>query len=1220
MYIKGVVIKGFKTYRNETIIENFSPHHNIVIGSNGSGKSNFFAAIRFVLSDDYSNLKREERQGLIHQGAGSVMSASVEIIFHDPDNRVILSSGINPRPNNEVFIRRTVGLKKDDYQINDRNVTKADIVRMLESAGFSMSNPYNIVPQGRIVALTNAKDKERLQLLEDVVGAKSFETKLRASLKKMDETEFKRNQIIKEMSELNGKLKEMEEERKELEKYNNLERDRKVLQFTLFDRELNDLINQIESLDNDYNSTVHSSEQYIQELDKREEMIEQVTKVLQSLENKLKIANVTDLEQARSKQTEVVKKASEIKIKIDELKDTIHTHEEQNKIDNRKMSILNEEIEKRSAKVAKIQPRFNELAKEEAEYKLKLGKLKQRQRDLFLKKGSYARFKSKEERDNWIKNELTEQSMMKSELETSDNALLEEKKKIEEKLSRIDDEIEELRDSAFGPGITGELEDVSRELTELKEKYSTRIDDRKELWRSEQRLQTLCETLENDMKIAERNVGETMNRSLANGIRSIKEISDKLKLSESSVFGTLGELIKVSEKYKTCAEVVGGNSLFHIVVDTEETASLLMQELYNLKGGRVTFIPLNRIYEDPNISFPTNDQSSSFTPLMKKIKYDPKFEKAVKHVFGKTIVVKDLASGLKIAKKHKLNAITLDGDRADSRGVLTGGYNDLHKKTRIDSLKSLRTSRKELEERTAELEVVKTQLQGIDTEVDNINSSIRNTVNRRETILSNKDHFQSKLSNRQNEQEFYSESLKTLALKFEKNVTAKMILDDKIMNLEQDLNKPFQSVLSEDEEFELDEISNSITTLSKRLDITVESIESIQTSLQELELELNGNLLVQRNDLQAKIASHSNEEIRDKKEALDSLKMVYQDIQKEVEEAEANISSIQHSIENLNGEKSNNEKTLEKANSQQRLLLRKIEDYQKDVEKTMVKKTTLVSRRDEVQQKIREIGLLDEDALNNFSDLSSDELLKKLNEVSESISGITNVNKRAFENFKKFNEKQQELSERATELEESKSSIQDLIERLKQQKITAVDTTFKKVSENFISVFESLVPRGTAKLIIHRSDDDDDDDDSTDSNIDLQTTNNDPIYTGVSISVSFNSKKNEQLHVEQLSGGQKTVCAIALILAIQMVDPAPFYLFDEIDAALDKQYRTAVASTLKKLSRNAQFICTTFRTDMLQVADTFFRVKYENKISSIVEISRQEAINFIRGSNKLAEV
>nr|6QPW_C Chain C, Structural maintenance of chromosomes protein 3,Structural maintenance of chromosomes protein 3 [Saccharomyces cerevisiae S288C] len=533
-YIKRVIIKGFKTYRNETIIDNFSPHQNVIIGSNGSGKSNFFAAIRFVLSDDYSNLKREERQGLIHQGSGgSVMSASVEIVFHDPDHSMILPSGVLSRGDDEVTIRRTVGLKKDDYQLNDRNVTKGDIVRMLETAGFSMNNPYNIVPQGKIVALTNAKDKERLQLLEDVVGAKSFEVKLKASLKKMEETEQKKIQINKEMGELNSKLSEMEQERKELEKYNELERNRKIYQFTLYDRELNEVINQMERLDGDYNNTVYSSE----------------------------------------------------------------------------------------------------------------------------------------------------------------------------------------------------------------------------------------------------------------------------------------------------------------------------------------------------------------------------------------------------SSKHP---------------------------------------------------------------------------------------------------------------------------------------------------------------------------------------------------------------------------------------------------------------------------------------------TSLVPRG---------------------SDITSDQLLQRLNDMNTEISGLKNVNKRAFENFKKFNERRKDLAERASELDESKDSIQDLIVKLKQQKVNAVDSTFQKVSENFEAVFERLVPRGTAKLIIHRKNDNaNDHDESIDVDMDAESNesqngkDSEIMYTGVSISVSFNSKQNEQLHVEQLSGGQKTVCAIALILAIQMVDPASFYLFDEIDACLDKQYRTAVATLLKELSKNAQFICTTFRTDMLQVADKFFRVKYECKISTVIEVNREEAIGFIRGSNKFAEV
>ena len=127
------------------------------------------------------------------------------------------------------------------------------------------------------------------------------------------------------------------------------------------------------------------------------------------------------------------------------------------------------------------------------------------------------------------------------------------------------------------------------------------------------------------------------------------------------------------------------------------------------------------------------------------------------------------------------------------------------------------------------------------------------------------------------------------------------------------------------------------------------------------------------------------------------------------------------------------------------------------------------------------------------------------------------------------------------------------------------------------------------------------------------TQNDDSIenYIGVSILVSFNSKEDEQQQIEQLSGGQKSLCAIALILAIQKCDPAPFYLFDEIDANLDTQYRTAVAAMILSLASNAQFICTTFRPEMLQVANTFYGVSFANKVSSVTEIQQEEALSFV---------
>lgn len=1230
MYIKRVIIKGFKTYRNETIIDNFSPHQNVIIGSNGSGKSNFFAAIRFVLSDDYSNLKREERQGLIHQGSGgSVMSASVEIVFHDPDHSMILPSGVLSRGDDEVTIRRTVGLKKDDYQLNDRNVTKGDIVRMLETAGFSMNNPYNIVPQGKIVALTNAKDKERLQLLEDVVGAKSFEVKLKASLKKMEETEQKKIQINKEMGELNSKLSEMEQERKELEKYNELERNRKIYQFTLYDRELNEVINQMERLDGDYNNTVYSSEQYIQELDKREDMIDQVSKKLSSIEASLKIKNATDLQQAKLRESEISQKLTNVNVKIKDVQQQIESNGEQRNLDGATLKEIKSIIEQRKQKLSKILPRYQELTREEAMYKLQLASLQQKQRDLILKKGEYARFKSKDERDTWIHSEIEELKSSIQNLNELESQLQMDRTSLRKQYSAIDEEIEELIDSINGPDTKGQLEDFDSELIHLKQKLSESLDTRKELWRKEQKLQTVLETLLSDVNQNQRNVNETMSRSLANGIINVKEITEKLKISPESVFGTLGELIKVNDKYKTCAEVIGGNSLFHIVVDTEETATLIMNELYRMKGGRVTFIPLNRLSLDSDVKFPSNTTTQiQFTPLIKKIKYEPRFEKAVKHVFGKTIVVKDLGQGLKLAKKHKLNAITLDGDRADKRGVLTGGYLDQHKRTRLESLKNLNESRSQHKKILEELEFVRNELNDIDTKIDQVNGNIRKVSNDRESVLTNIEIYRTSLNTKKNEKLILEESLNAIILKLEKLNTNRTFAQEKLNTFENDLLQEFDSELSKEEKERLESLTKEISAAHNKLNITSDALEGITTTIDSLNAELESKLIPQENDLESKMSEVGDAFIFGLQDELKELQLEKESVEKQHENAVLELSTVQREIESLIAEETNNKKLLEKANNQQRLLLKKLDNFQKSVEKTMIKKTTLVTRREELQQRIREIGLLPEDALvNDFSDITSDQLLQRLNDMNTEISGLKNVNKRAFENFKKFNERRKDLAERASELDESKDSIQDLIVKLKQQKVNAVDSTFQKVSENFEAVFERLVPRGTAKLIIHRKNDNaNDHDESIDVDMDAESNesqngkDSEIMYTGVSISVSFNSKQNEQLHVEQLSGGQKTVCAIALILAIQMVDPASFYLFDEIDAALDKQYRTAVATLLKELSKNAQFICTTFRTDMLQVADKFFRVKYENKISTVIEVNREEAIGFIRGSNKFAEV
>jgi structural maintenance of chromosome 3 (chondroitin sulfate proteoglycan 6) len=315
--------------------------------------------------------------------------------------------------------------------------------------------------------------------------------------------------------------------------------------------------------------------------------------------------------------------------------------------------------------------------------------------------------------------------------------------------------------------------------------------------------------------------------------------------------------------------------------------------------------------------------------------------------------------------------------------------------------------------------------------------------------------------------------------------------------------------------------------------------------------------------------------------------------------------------------KQTKEEDLSKAKDEVRRAGLSIDRDQNKAERGVNKRTILLTRKDELQMKIRELGVLPEDAFTKYRNVSSQEIVKRLQKIGESLKKFAHVNKKAVEQYNNFTRERESLLDRQQELEKSQTSIEELITTLDQRKDEAIERTFKQVSKGFGEIFEKLVPAGVGQLVMQRKADAEDEDDGIEDGVEehRQSQHKSEVenYIGVSIRVSFNSKSDEQQRIEQLSGGQKSLCALALIFAIQQCDPAPFYLFDEIDANLDTQYRTAVASLIKELSSDGQFICTTFRPEMLQVANQFYGVLFNNKMSTIVTISQEDATSFIEG-------
>jgi structural maintenance of chromosome 3 (chondroitin sulfate proteoglycan 6) len=381
-----------------------------------------------------------------------------------------------------------------------------------------------------------------------------------------------------------------------------------------------------------------------------------------------------------------------------------------------------------------------------------------------------------------------------------------------------------------------------------------------------------------------------------------------------------------------------------------------------------------------------------------------------------------------------------------------------------------------------------------------------------------------------------------------------------------------------------------------------------------IEIELRENLRLRLDQLQAQDAdadvagdgsgslTRLKERQRDLKrvaKALDAVKAKLDENERLIEEAQQQMQAQESS----RAEKQQEVDNLNKA----------IREQQRALQKFAQKRGGLLSRLNDVEAAIRGLGALPELAHTaTYRNMSAQTATTRLHKVKEVLKKYGHVNRKAFEQFQQFEKQRDMLESRRKELGTSDGSIHELIDHLDLQKDEAIERTFRQVSKEFARIFEKLVPAGRGRLIIQKRQDkavrgDDSDEDERENAGSVEN------YTGVGITVSFNSKHDDQQRIQQLSGGQKSLCALTLIFAIQASDPAPFYLFDEIDANLDAQYRTAVASLIQDSASSGQFICTTFRPEMLRVADRCYGVAQQRKASTITVVQTHEALEFVEG-------
>ncbi|KDQ11977.1 hypothetical protein BOTBODRAFT_113479 [Botryobasidium botryosum FD-172 SS1] len=1198
MYIKTLTIQGFKSYRDQTAIEPFSPAHNVVVGRNGSGKSNFFAAIRFVLSDAYTSMSREERQALLHEGVSvtTTLSAYVEIVFDNSDNRF-------PTGKEEVVLRRTIGLKKDEYSLDKKSASKADVMNLLESAGFSKSNPYYIVPQGRITSLTNAKDHERLALLKEVAGTKVYEQRRSESLRIMDETEAKRSKIKELLTYIEERLAELEEEKEELREFQEKDKERRCLEYGLYQRELEEVGEALEELEADRKQDLHSSNKQREKFNDREKEISELEADLASAKHELSILNLSKHGYA-AEMHDLVRSRTELECVVADMQQVSASGEERREALENDLAAVVARFEEVERELQELLPVWTDRVREEREEKRRLDEAKGRLQALYAKQGRISQFNTRAERDAFLQNEITSyrgsEQKVQGDLEALARELETSATNLVELVQRSDDAEHGLEDRRR------RLKELSDEIHQLSEEKTGLTEQRKDLWREDAKLDSTVNHARDEFRKAERNLASMMDKDTGSGLRAVDKITERLQLE--GVYGPLYRLFEVADrKYNTAVELTAGTSLFHVVVDTDDTASRVLDVMLKERTGRVTFMPLNRLKPKP-VQFP---QAPDAIPLIEKLSFDPAHAKAFEQVFGKTCVCKDLTVAAAYVRSHNLNTITIDGDKVDRKGAMTGGYHDI-RRSRIEGIKAVKMWSSKLETESRRHAEVKEAIQRLEQEITAITGRIQVRTGERSKVQAAREPLANQATWLQREREKLQERIARFETIRSEQEAELSELRARREACEAELATPMATGLSAQEAQAIEQLSREVDQRSKLLIELAGSKNEVGSQKTLLEIELNESLRRRREELRGKIESIGETDVGEasteadleaRQTELNALVASIDDLSSKVAEMETQCEKYTVDIQKLASQ-------LEKAQTQQAEDIRDISKRQKNTERYLAKRQMLSTRKDECNKNIRDLGVLPEEAFEKYTNVQPDKLVKRLHIVNESLKKFAHVNKKAFEQYNNFTKQRDQLLKRREDLEASASSIEELVEVLDQRKDEAIERTFKQVSKYFEEVFEKLVPAGRGKLIMQKRIDQEQEEEEDEEEAGQQSKIDN--YTGVSIKVSFNSKVDEGLRIQQLSGGQKSLVALATVFAIQKCDPAPFYLFDEIDANLDAQYRTAVASMIHELSATAQFITTTFRPEMLVRADKFYGVLFDNqKVSSIRGITREEAREFV---------
>ena len=1182
MYLKRLELQGFKSFADKTILE-FMPGITSVIGPNGSGKSNISDAIRWILGEQsMKSLRGSKSLDIIFSGTQNRKSlgfAEGSLVFDNTD-------GTLPIEYTEVTITRKLYRSGETgYYINKVPCRLKDVLELFMDTGIGKDG-YSIIGQGKIDEILSNKSEDRRNIFEEAAGIVKYRTRKQESEKKLERTKLNLLRINDILSEIESNIEPLKISAEKAKKYLNLREELKNIEIGLF-------IYNIEKYKESLEQIVKDEEIYKTQCEEEQQKMERIKALKEELKSQIdeittRIEEMSNIGFESQKEIEMLNSdISVAKTRIENNNENTGRYEKEIEEAKEKLKDLSEEMEQKKQKRDNLKENKEKFQKELEEKEEELRKITEK-------------LSSKELEIEGYKTKVSENTDKKYELQGDVHTQEINFENFEKRERQIQNEI---------ASNISELDSTRMQKEDLAKEFYDIDSKRNKIVKGLDEVNVKKEEADKKVKLYENNINayqsekrikesrlkflEETEREKEGYIKSVKSLlkdCENIKELGKGMHGVLANIIEVPEEYQTAIEMCLGASLQNIVTETEEDAKKLVEHLRKNNLGRASFLPITSV-RGKRLDKIKGKEPGVIGIASDLIKYDRKYEQIITNLLGRTVIVDNMDTAIKLAKQngYSFRIITVEGDVINPSGAITGG--SVTKKTvnilgRGREIEKLQKEIKDLEDRIKKQEQEKREyedsIEDIFEEASSWEKELQEIdityATEKQKLVSVEENI-SKIEQRVNKLKEEKEKLKE---EKENAVNRKQVIQEEISKLTEETEKLTNIIqefadLNKDNQKYVDDLNFDITNLK----ISVSSFDESEASIEELQERINTEVENTKRSIE-----HKTRQIEEIKQDNIALNESIKDIEEKIEKIKEEVKNSGSKIEELKQDRIDKNEKLKAREDEINDKFKVIEDLKAQVVKIDVKKTKIEDDMNGIINKMWEEYEL---TPNNVKDCRRPENVqltqKKVNGLRKELKELGSVNVDAIEEYKNMKERYDFMCEQRVDLEDTMAKLRKIITDMTQTMKEQFRNKFDLINKNFAEVFKELFGGGNASLKLEDED-----------NI---------LECGIDINVQPPGKKLQNMML--LSGGEKAFTAIALLFAILKINPAPFCVLDEIEAALDDVNVYRFADYLKKFSENTQFLVITHRKGTMEAADTVYGVTMEeNGISKLLSMKLAE--------------